>query len=77
MSVAESPANKKFGYVFGCDGVVDYKGASRLLGVSSRDTIRGMADRGLIRKGQHTGKSNAKAAFCRRSILEYLASIEQ
>ncbi|QDU15495.1 hypothetical protein CA11_33200 [Gimesia maris] len=69
-------ANKKYGYIFGCEGVVDYQGAFILLGVSSRDTVRNMAKRGLIRQGQHTGSSNAKAVFCRRSILEYLSKLE-
>ncbi len=70
-------ADKKHGYVFGCEGVVDYNGAFKLLGVSSRDTVRNMARSGLIRQGQHAGKSNAKAAFCRRSIHDYLSQIEK
>jgi len=76
MSTTQTPANKKHGYQFGCDGVVDYNGAFKLLGVSSRDTVRKMARSGLIRQGQHAGSSNAKAVFCIRSIHEYLNSLE-
>lgn len=69
-------ADAQFGYRFGCDGVVDYEDAYKLLGVHSRPTVNKFADQGLIRRGRHTGSSNAKVIFCRRSILDYLANLE-
>lgn len=77
MSTAtETPADKKHGYTFGCDGVVDLDTACHLLGVSAKSTVTSYAERGFIRIGQHKGSKTAKKCVCRRSITEYLSSLE-
>lgn len=69
-------ANKKYGYSFGCDGVVNIAGAAELLGVSSENTVKKYADERRFRSGKHEGGECARNVYCRRSILDYLDSLE-
>lgn len=69
-------ADAKHGYRFGCDGVVDLATACDLLGLSSKSTVTEYGKRGFIRIGKHKAGPSAKSAVCRRSIAEYLATLE-
>ncbi len=72
MTATQTPADKKHGYEFGCDGVMDYATAAEKLGVSKR-TIERYAEQGRFRSGKHPG---SKSVVCRRSINEYMATLE-
>jgi len=72
MSITWSPADRQYGYEFGVDGVRDYAWAADRLGVSKR-TISRYIEQGRFRVGRHPG---AKAVICKRSILEYVATLE-
>lgn len=76
MSTTEAPADKKHGYTFGCEGVVDLDTACNLLGVAAKSTVTNYAEKGFIRIGQHKGSKTAKKVICRKSIDEYLSSLE-
>lgn len=69
-------ANKKWGYTFGCEGVVSLIDAGELLGVPSKNTVKDYADKGYIRIGKHKASKFSKVVICRRSINEYLDSLE-
>jgi hypothetical protein len=65
-----SPADRQFGYEFGCEGVVSMKAACELLDLH-RVSVWRLSKQGLIRR------NNARyPKFCRRSILNYLKSTE-
>lgn len=66
-----SAASRQFGYTFGDEGVVTMKEACRLLGMC-RDTVKLKAAAGQIRIGSDGGRIK----LCRRSIREYLATLE-
>lgn len=59
----ERPANKKYGYKFGCDGVVDYKEAMYLLAVKTRETVAKMAENGLDPLGSTSRRQKCKSDF--------------
>lgn len=74
MAVAKSktsPAEDAYGYPFGVDGVVGVDTASALLDCH-RTTLYRLSRQGHIRRG----KLNRRARFCRRSITDYLRSLE-
>ena len=66
-----SPAERKFGYPFGVDGVIGRKQAEQLLACHTATLYR-LCQKGIVRRGRLGGR----ARFCRRSITEYLRSIE-
>lgn len=65
------PADLKWGYPFGVDGVVGSEAAAALLDCH-RTTLYTLCNDGKIRRG----KLNNRAKFCRRSITDYLRSLE-
>ncbi len=70
--VLERPADRRFGYRFGCDGVIGLEEALKMLGNPSRTTIDRRCDELKIRKG----RDGQRVVFCIRSINEYIASLE-
>lgn len=65
------PADDAHGYAFGVDGVVGAETAAALLDCH-RTTLYRLCKQGHIRRG----KLNKRARFCRRSIADYLRSLE-
>lgn len=76
MTTKTRPANTKYGYRFGCDGVVDINKAMEMLGVKSKTTVNKYAEEKRFRSGKHEGADCSKGVYCRRSILDYLDSLE-
>lgn len=77
MSIAEqlSPADARWGFTFGCDGLMSLEEACDFLGGISVDTLDNRARDGLIRKGKHPNGLR-KAVVCRRSVVEFAATME-
>ncbi len=65
------PANREYGYQFGCDGVMTVPQAMAFLSCSRSAVYRLIKD-GKIRRG----KLGPAARICRRSIAQYLDTIE-
>lgn len=68
-------ADKQHGFIFGCDGLADLKETAGILGVSV-ETARRYAKQDRFRYGKHPGKSG-KLEVCRRSLANYIKSIQQ
>lgn len=68
-----SPADERYGYQFGCDGVVSVRDAMEALGGVSKATIYRRFEEGLLRHGREKGR----AVVCRRSLREYLSGLEK
>ncbi|QDU82633.1 hypothetical protein Pla110_43940 [Polystyrenella longa] len=60
------------GYEFGCEGVVPIKEAAKIIGASLH-TVRRRVDEEQLRMGKDGSR---RTVICRRSIREYLRSIE-
>ena len=75
-SVAEpdliSLADERFGYRFGCDGLMTVGEAARFLGMS-RWTLARRIDEGRIRRG----RDGRRVVICRRSVADYVAGLEE
>ncbi len=67
-----SPADRKWGYRFGVDGIVSCNDAREMLGGLSRSVLDKRAAQGLVRRGKEGGRT----VFCIRSLKMYLNSIE-
>jgi hypothetical protein len=67
-----TPADRKWGYRFGVDGIVTAKKAQEMLGNLSRSVLDKRAVSGVIRRGKEGGRT----VFCTRSIREYLHNLE-
>lgn len=65
-------SDKHYGYRFGCDGLLSRVEVARILGRSTR-TIDRMIAEGTLRRG----KDGRAVSVCRRSIDEYLRSIQE
>lgn len=63
-------ADKRWGWVFGCDGYLTIEEAAKLLKVSER-TITRLYGRGLIRYMKIGNANNSKVSICARSIQAY------
>jgi hypothetical protein len=68
----KTPADERWGYPFGVDGLMGTDEACRFLGGCHRHTLDNIASEGNIRKG----KSGNRIVICRRSIEDYVSSIE-
>lgn len=68
-----SPADQKWGYRFGADGLMSLKETREFLSMSD-DTIARLADAGKIRRGKNG--ENGWSMYCRRSVTEYASSLE-
>lgn len=66
-------ADRKWGFHFGVDGAIDEKELRRLLGGVSDKTVDARCAAGLIRRG----KDVRRVVFCRRSVMQYLAGLEE
>ena len=66
-------ADRRWGFHFAIDGVLRNEEAQQLLGGCSVRTLQRHAEDGKIRRG----KSGATVLYCRRSIMRYLASLEE
>lgn len=64
-------ADKTWGFRFGEDGVVSVNEAMRILSVG-RTKLYELFDDGKVRRGN----IDRKVIVCRRSILEYLKTVE-
>lgn len=78
ITLAEAPverttANREWGYRFGVDGVAKQSEARELLGGMSIRTLERRCADGLIRDG----KDGKRVVYCRRSVMDYLASLER
>lgn len=67
------PADHRWGYEFGCDGLVSYREARELLGGMSKRTFY----RRIAKEVFRTGKEESRAVVCRRSLREYLSRLER
>ena len=70
-----SPAEQKYGYAFGCDGLMTYSEACQFLAVSLRKLYE-LIDEERIRKGKLTSSKQGSVRLCRRSVVLYAASLE-
>lgn len=68
----KTPADEKWGYQFGVDGLLSAEDACNFLGGCHRHTLDNYAADGKIRKG----KSGNRIVICRRSLEEYVSNIE-
>lgn len=66
-------ADRKHGYRFGCDGIVNMKQAAEMLGGVNERTVVRRIDAGVFRVGREGGR----VVICKRSILDYIASLEK
>jgi hypothetical protein len=64
-------ADKSWGFRFGCDGVVSVNEAMEHLGIA-RTKLYELKNSGKIR----TGKIDRKTVVCRRSMNEFLKTVE-
>jgi excisionase family DNA binding protein len=64
-------ADKTWGFLFGVDGLLTLDQAQGFLGVSQRTVYR-LLDDGVLRRGKVRGK----VVICKRSVLEYLKTVE-
>jgi excisionase family DNA binding protein len=71
--IAEHHADEMFGYTFGVDGVMKMSAACEFLDVS-RATIDRLAESNKIRIGKI---GNGQVRICRRSINDYVRSLEK
>jgi hypothetical protein len=73
----QSPAEKRWGYTFGCDGIVTSRAARAMLDLESNETLKEYAERGLIRIGYRIpGVPSSGITVCRRSLMAFLAAGE-
>jgi hypothetical protein len=74
----QKPADQRWGYRFGCDGIVPSDEARTLLGGVCDRTLRRYRSRNLIRVGyRQPGNPASGVVVCRRSLMDYLASCEK
>jgi hypothetical protein len=71
METKLSGADKSWGFRFGVDGVVSVRDAIRHLSIG-RTKLYELFDAGLLRRG-HVG---TKVVICKRSMSEYLKTVE-
>ena len=72
----QTPAEKRWGYRFGERGVVPIAEAASLLGKSER-TVERRIEQGYLRRGYaKPGVPQSGIVVCRRSLDDYLASLE-
>lgn len=64
-------ADKQWGFKFGVDGLLTIEQTQTFLGVSQRTVYRLINDRSLRR-----GYVRKKPVICRRSVAEYLRTVE-
>ncbi|MFG0332543.1 MAG: helix-turn-helix transcriptional regulator [Maioricimonas sp. JB049] len=69
-----SESDQYYGYQFGCDGLLTVREVEDLLRVS-RSTIWRMCADGTLRKGRD--EARRKVRICRRSVSEYIKSLEE
>lgn len=73
-----SPAAERWGYEFGCRGVLSAEEARVMLGNVCGRTLRRYRAQGFIRVGNRIpGKPNSGKVVCRRSLMEFLAAGEE
>lgn len=68
-------ADAEWGYRFGCDGVLGTAAACDFMS-TSRWTLERLVDAGQIRKGKADNGPGGAVKFCRRSLKDYLATLE-
>lgn len=66
-------ADRRWGFPFAVDGAVGTPEARELLGGCSERTLNRHVIAGKIRRG----KDGKRAVYCRRSILRYVAGLEE
>lgn len=65
-------ADKDWGYTFGCNGTYNELQVRALMGNAGSSTVDRRVAARLIRKGKEVGRS----VYCKRSVDEYIASLE-
>ena len=71
------PADQRWGYAFGIDGVVSYAEARRRLGDMPERTFYKLLNTGVLRKGLRKRRwRRSGGIICARSLATYLASLE-
>lgn len=66
-------AASQWGYDFGIDGVLSPDAASALMANCCERTLQRRVIDGKIRRG----KEGARVVYCKRSVMSYIASLEQ
>jgi len=74
-------SDKKYGYVFGCEGFMSMNEVSEELGLHRNSISRRIED-GRLRGGKHPGpdgkkRKNSLVAICRRSVREYKKQVQE
>lgn len=73
MGLTVVKADDYWSYSFGADGVLTPEAAVEMLGGCCERTLqRRVAERKIRR-----GKDGSRVLYCRRSVMDYLASLEQ
>lgn len=72
-AVTDNNADTSYGYAFGIDGVVSMQETCKLLGDVSRDTVDRLCEARKLRRG----KTDGLVRICRRSLTNYIRSLEQ
>ncbi|TWU12880.1 hypothetical protein CA54_17060 [Symmachiella macrocystis] len=67
-------ADKEWGYRFGVNGLMSVDEACAFLGGIHGETLKRKSNDGLVRRGRHP--NGRTLAYCRRSVIEYIAQME-
>lgn len=73
VDTQSSAADRKFGYRFGVDGIVNLDDALKMLAGCSRATLDRRCEEQKIRKG----RDGNRVVFCVRSLKDHIASLER
>lgn len=71
-AMSTTAVERKWGFAFGVDGLMNLEEARQHLGNMSRKTVDRLAEACHIRRG----KVGARVVFCRRSVVEYVKTVE-
>lgn len=75
--INEKPSDEMFGYIFGCDGLMSMDEVCTFLGKDvAHDTVDRLIAENKLRAGNLRGK-RGRVRICRRSLMEYVSSIEK
>jgi len=71
-----SLADLKWGFEFGIEGVMTTKDVCGFLS-TNRTTLSRLVDEGRLRKGKRGENIKSRSVYCRRSVREYVRSLEE
>lgn len=73
VRTSETEADRKWGYRFGCDGIVNLEDAGKILANASTRTVERRIAAGVLRAGYEGGRT----VVCVRSIRDHIAGLEK